>query len=337
VMCVRRGFIWTVPMATRETKAATVPNLHGLFSAYPKGAKPDDRGDPWNNHYFSFELDNEEVAHFQECTGFKTESEVYIVEEGGFNGHVHKRPGRAKWSTVTLKFMTTASATLMEWRDNYIGEGKYNPGESPRKARKSTTAAVVVRANDGTELRRYTMSGVWPFSWTGPALSSGGSDLAVETLEIAFDQLYLGDGGPTPAPPEPPPPEEFVPEGEVLFDFNKSTLKPEGKAAVDSVSKQLDKNPDVKTMWVEGHTCDIGTAARNQQLSTERAKVCADRLKKSHPDRTFIDTGYSFRYPKVPNKGAAGMRAPNRRTQFFTSDRGGAMRPGEIAYVKYDK
>lgn len=320
----------------KETKAASVPNLHGLFSAYPKGAKPDDRGDPWNNHFFSFELDSEEVAHFQECTGFKTESEVFIIEEGGYNGHVHKRPGAAKWNTVTLKFMTTASSTLMEWRDNFIGEGHYSPGESPRKARKSTTAAVVVRANDGTELRRYTMSGVWPFSWTGPALSSGGSDLAVETLEIAFDQLYLGDGGPAPTPPEPVPPDEFEPEGEVLFDFNKSTLKPEGKNAVDSVSKQLDKHPEVKKMWVEGHTCDIGTLARNQQLSQERAQVCADRLAKQQPDRTFDAEGYWWKHPRVANKGPASARASNRRTQFFTSERSG-LRPSEQAYVKYDK
>lgn len=322
-------------MTKREVKAATVPNLHGLYSAYPKGSKPDDRGDPWNNHYFSFELDSEEVGHFKECTGFKTESEVFIIEEGGFNGHVHKRPGASKWNTVTLKFMTSGNSKLMEWRDNYMGEGHYSPGDSPRKARTATTAAIVVRAADGTELRRYTMSGVWPFSWSGPDLSSGGSDIAIETLDIAFDQMYLGNGSPTPAP-EPTPPEEFEPEGEVLFDFNKSTLKPEGKQAVDSVSKQLDKHPEVKTMWVEGHTCDIGTLARNKQLSQERAQVCADRLAKQQPDRKFIANGYWWQYPRVPNKGPASSRAPNRRTQFFTSARAG-LRPGEQAYVKYDK
>ncbi|WP_348654586.1 OmpA family protein, partial [uncultured Psychrobacter sp.] len=63
-----------------------------------------------------------------------------------------------------------------------------------------------------------------------------------------------------------------------VFDFDKATLKPESKAALDAIAEFLDANPD-KTFYVVGHTDSKGTFAYNRKLSSDRALAVADALK----------------------------------------------------------
>jgi phage tail-like protein len=308
---------------TYEKKQASskIPNTGAGYKA-PKDA---DTGDPWGAHYFSFEIAKTEVAHFQECTGFKSTAEVFVIEEGGMNQTVHKRAGMAKWGTVTLKFASNASNSLIAWRDKYI--------KDEWSARPTDTCAIVMRNNKGEEIRRWTMTGVWPVSWEGPSMAGGSSALAIDTLEIAFDKLELGNGtSPTPPTPTPPTPDEFD-VGPVQFEYDSAKLTPEGKDATSKVGDQLDKHPEVKNMWIEGHTCDLGSQAYNQPLSQKRADACKTQLSSSNPNVNYTSTGYGFTYPVAPNNSEAN-RSKNRRTQFFTTPRSG-MRPKEIPYVKY--
>ncbi|MEO0604588.1 MAG: phage tail protein, partial [Myxococcota bacterium] len=53
------------------------------------------------------------------------------------------------------------------------------------------SGSVSIRDNRGEEVRRYSFTGAWPVSWEGPSLSSGSSDLAVETLELAIETLQV--------------------------------------------------------------------------------------------------------------------------------------------------
>ncbi len=291
-----------------------------------------DRPDPWNNHYFSLELDGEEVAHFQECTGFKSTAEVFQIQEGGHNDSIITRSGPSKWANITLKSQLSASTRLMEWRDSYITDEGFS-------SRPTTQAAVVMRALDGTELRRFTMVAVWPVSWTGPQLSSKGSALGVETLELAFDSLVIGDYVPPEPPPPPPPPEppdEFD-AGTVQFELNSSELSDEGRETLDELSEQLDAHPEVKEIWVEGHTCDLGSRSLNEGLSKDRAKSCKEYLEQKNPGIKFYSEGYAWDYPVAANKPANRDGSPrrlNRRTKFYTSARSGR-RDGEIPYVDY--
>jgi phage tail-like protein len=309
------------PSSYEKKKASSkVPNTGSGY----KPPKDGDTGDPWGAHYFSFELDKTEVSHFQECTGFKSTSEVFVIEEGGMNQTVHKRAGMAKWGTVTLKFGSSASNAMIAWRDRYV--------KDEWSKRPTDTAAIVMRNNKGEEIRRWTMTGVWPVSWEGPSLSGGSSALAIDTLEIAFDKLELGNGTTDPAPTPGPTPDEFV-VGPVQFEYDSAKLTPEGKDTTSKVGEQLDKHPEVKNMWIEGHTCDLGSQSYNQKLSQQRAESCKNQLSKSNPNVNYTATGYGYMYPVAPNNSEPN-RARNRRTQFFTSPRAG-LRPGEIPYQKY--
>ena len=62
-----------------------------------------------------------------------------------------------------------------------------------------------------------------------------------------------------------------------LFGFDQSTVRPEGRAALDSFVRDL-SGTEFDTIRVEGHTDRLGSAAYNQKLSTRRAEAVRDYL-----------------------------------------------------------
>ena len=62
---------------------------------------------------------------------------------------------------------------------------------------------------------------------------------------------------------------------DVLFDFNKYTLKPEAREKLAKVSGILLAYPDLKTQ-VEGYTDSIGSDEYNQKLIRGAGRCCAD-------------------------------------------------------------
>lgn len=56
----------------------------------------------------------------------------------------------------------------------------------------------------------------------------------------------------------------------ILFDTGKADVKDESKAALDEVVKLLGENPKL-TLFVVGHTDNVGSVASNVELSKRRA------------------------------------------------------------------
>ena len=76
---------------------------------------------------------------------------------------------------------------------------------------------------------------------------------------------------PAPAPAEPVK-RRVTYSAESLFGFDKSTIRAEGKAALDSFAIEL-AGANFESITVEGHTDRIGSTAYNQKLSMERAEA----------------------------------------------------------------
>ena len=100
-----------------------------------------------------------------------------------------------------------------------------------------------------------------------------------------FGQVGDEPVAPTPAPvPEPAPApvlveKQFSLDSDVLFEFNKATLKPAASQALDSLFAQiLAANPKDGVATVIGHTDRLGSDAYNQALSEQRARTVADYL-----------------------------------------------------------
>ena len=120
------------------------------------------------------------------------------------------------------------------------------------------------------------------------------------------------------APPPPPPPAPVVVSEKVsfsakaLFDFDKSVVKPEGRAALDTLLVQL-QGMNTEVMITVGHTDSVGTNAYNEKLSLRRAEAVKAYLVSKGVDATRVYTeGKGETQPVADNKTADG-RAANRR------------------------
>jgi outer membrane protein OmpA-like peptidoglycan-associated protein len=105
---------------------------------------------------------------------------------------------------------------------------------------------------------------------------------------------------------------------DVLFDFNKYTLKPEAREKLAKVSGILLAYPNLKVQ-VEGYTDNVGTQEYNQTLSQQRGDAVRDYLVSQGVSAGNITaTGYGMSNPIADNATNAG-RAQNRRVQMVVS------------------
>jgi outer membrane protein OmpA-like peptidoglycan-associated protein len=105
---------------------------------------------------------------------------------------------------------------------------------------------------------------------------------------------------------------------DVLFDFNKYTLKPEAREKLAKVSGILVSYPGL-TLQVEGYTDNIGSDEYNQKLSEERADGVRQYLvAQSVPDSNVTAKGYGKSDPVADNT-TNGGRAQNRRVELVVS------------------
>ncbi len=115
-----------------------------------------------------------------------------------------------------------------------------------------------------------------------------------------------------PAPAPAPAPETITLSGDALFDFDKSTLRPDAVAALDTTVQKY-KGSSLKSMTIVGHTDSKGSDAYNQSLSERRSASVRDYLVAQGLDGSKISiSGRGEAEPAASNDTAAG-RQQNRR------------------------
>ena len=88
----------------------------------------------------------------------------------------------------------------------------------------------------------------------------------------------------------------------IFYDFDKATLRPESKEALDELIALLTDNPNV-TIELMAHTDRMGTDAYNANLSQRRAQSVVDYLIKGGIDKERLTaTGHGKSKPKEVSK-----------------------------------
>src|SRR6187401_60164 len=76
-----------------------------------------------------------------------------------------------------------------------------------------------------------------------------------------------------PAPEKPKPVAEKITfAADVLFDFDKSVIKPDGKSKLDDLANKM-KGINLEVVIAIGHADSVGSDAYNQALSVRRAEA----------------------------------------------------------------
>ncbi len=102
---------------------------------------------------------------------------------------------------------------------------------------------------------------------------------------------------------------------DAFFDFNKSVLKPEGKAKLDDLVGKV-KGINLEVIIAVGHTDSVGGDAYNQKLSVRRSESVKAYLVSSGIEKNRVYTeGKGEKQPVADNATAEG-RAKNRRVEI---------------------
>src|SRR5580700_203580 len=105
---------------------------------------------------------------------------------------------------------------------------------------------------------------------------------------------------------------------DVLFDFNKYTLKPEARERLARISGIVLAYPDLK-LEIDGYTDSIGSDEYNQTLSDKRSEAVRDYLTSSGVSANNVTSrGFGKADPVADNSTAAG-RQLNRRVEMIVS------------------
>jgi OOP family OmpA-OmpF porin len=145
-------------------------------------------------------------------------------------------------------------------------------------------------------------------SWT-PATAAPGCDGAVAAPAVA---------APAPAPaaaPATPAASKVTFAADAFFDFDKSVLKPAGKAKLTDLVSKI-KGINLEVIIAVGHTDSVGSDAYNQKLSVRRAEAVKAFLVSKGIEKNRIYTeGKGEKQPVADNKTKEG-RAKNRRVEI---------------------
>lgn len=101
----------------------------------------------------------------------------------------------------------------------------------------------------------------------------------------------------------------------ILFDVNKSNLRPDAVTNLGKLAVILNKYEDTKIL-IEGHTDSTGSEEYNRNLSISRAQSVATTLSGDQVNATrFTIMGYGEAQPIADNTSADGRQA-NRRVEI---------------------
>lgn len=95
-----------------------------------------------------------------------------------------------RFETVVLRRALTQSTELYDWRRKIVS------GKDDRRA----VTIHQLDAAGGRIVNSWRLEGAWPCRWSGPPFDAAGSDVAIEELELAYDDLVWL------AKPDAPPP-----------------------------------------------------------------------------------------------------------------------------------
>lgn len=138
----------------------------------------DPRNDPASAFRFTVRFDNFPPGGFSDCSGLSMETEVQEYREGGVNTHTWRFATRSKQANLTLK-RGIVNKTLWDWfQDIARGKMQFRNG-----------SIFVHDPSGSSDVLEFQILQAFPVKWSGPDLSAGQNNLAVETVEFAHQGL----------------------------------------------------------------------------------------------------------------------------------------------------
>jgi phage tail-like protein len=143
---------------------------------------------PWPMPKFRFEVDfGTELTKvaFQEVSGMDVENQ--IIEYRSTNSPLfstEKMPGITKYGNITMKRggIFVNDNTFWDWHQEVV-----------MNTIKRRTVVIKLLDESGAITMQWTLNNAWPTKITSTDLKSDGNEVAVDTIEIAHEQLIISN------------------------------------------------------------------------------------------------------------------------------------------------
>ncbi len=132
---------------------------------------------------FMVEIGSVTTARFQEVGGLDATIDTTEYREGGTMLGALKFPGLTKHANLSLKRGYTDDTLLYDWFADVMTGRTEN-------IRRDISVIQVDMA--GKEAYRWNLFNAFPVKYTAPAFNAKGNDLAIETLEVAYERIERG-------------------------------------------------------------------------------------------------------------------------------------------------
>jgi phage tail-like protein len=129
---------------------------------------------------FAVQIEGLEGAVFNECTLPSLKQKITQLVEGGFNDRVRLLPAGIEPGNIILKGGTVKDSVMLKWYRDSLTK------EYPDTARH---VSVVFYDSKHAEVFRMDFLKVYPVKWTGPTLKASDNSIALETLELSYEEL----------------------------------------------------------------------------------------------------------------------------------------------------
>jgi phage tail-like protein len=139
---------------------------------------PGERKDPYRNFRFRVEVEGIQQAGFSEVSGFDASIDVIEYREGNETTTPRKLPGLTKYGNITLKSGVTDSMDMYNWINDCV-EGKIE-----RK-----TITIIALDEEGNDVATWQVIESWPMKYTAPDFNGTGSEVAIQSLEMAHEGM----------------------------------------------------------------------------------------------------------------------------------------------------
>jgi len=136
---------------------------------------------PYRTYNFRVEIDGIGEAQFAEVVVPTAEIAVVEYREGADKSSAtRKLPGRVKYGNVVLKRGITADLSLYQWF-RAVSQGDFQP----------RNVMIVLLDAQRQDVRRWLARDAWPVKYDGPALNAQNNEVAIETLELAVEEIEI--------------------------------------------------------------------------------------------------------------------------------------------------
>jgi phage tail-like protein len=139
---------------------------------------------PYSAFNFVVEINGAQVAAFQEVSGLDSENTPIEYREGADPMNtVRKLVGIEKYPNLLCKRGITGSLVLWDWRK------EVRDGSSTFPPTRDVTIKLLDEQH--SPVLKWKLTNAWCCKLTGPSLNGKGNEIAIETMELAYDRIDI--------------------------------------------------------------------------------------------------------------------------------------------------